>query len=300
MSIGYACIAVGVPNTELKTCRMKNASEENLIELISHNLNSLKNIIEYNSNNNFHLFRISSDLIPFGSSLINTLSWQEIFKENFKYIGEQIASNNIRVSMHPGQYTVLNSPDSKIVERAISDLNYHAKILELLGTNEKSKIILHIGGVYNDRISAIKRFCENWDYLDINVQKRIVLENDEKSYNIAQVLELTQKLGIPAVFDNLHNSINSVDKINNEIFWINQCSKTWKEKDGTQKIHYSQQSIEGRKGSHSETINTVEFLSFYEKILSNKINIDIMLEVKDKNLSAQNCMNAISMKLKQK
>jgi len=73
------------------------------------------------------------------------------------------------------------------------------------------------------------------------------------------------------------------------IYWIQRSSETWREKDGSQKIHYSQQNPLKRIGSHSNTINTREFMDFY-KDLKDK-SIDIMLEVKDKNLSAVKCIN---------
>ena len=65
MRIGYACLAVGVPDTEQRSCRKVNATEENLTDLIRHNLRVLNNLIDYNIKNRILLFRISSDLVPF-------------------------------------------------------------------------------------------------------------------------------------------------------------------------------------------------------------------------------------------
>ncbi len=291
MSIGYACITVGVPKTALSSCIMKNASNERLKELIAHNLNSLENMISYNAQNEIKLFRISSDLIPFGSSPANTLPWKDIFKEKFEIIGEKISKNKIRVSMHPGQYTVLNSPDPEVVKRSIEDLKYHFDILKLLGTKSESKIILHVGGVYGDKKSAVARFCENFTHLDDEIKDRIVIENDERNYNASDILDLSEKLGIPAVFDNLHNFINP-SEILDENALIKLFAKTWREKDGRQKIHYSEQKPDAKAGSHSDFVSAGKFLDFYERI--NGAFLDIMLEVKDKNLSAIKCLNLIS------
>ena len=120
--IGYACLALAVPDTGFKSCIMKNATDEKLRELISHNLSSLENLVDYNIRNNIMLFRISSDIIPFGSSPVNQLEWWNIFKEDFSRIKKKIINSGMRISMHPGQYTVLNSPDEGIVSRAIEDL----------------------------------------------------------------------------------------------------------------------------------------------------------------------------------
>lgn len=292
MNLGYACLTLGVMDTKYKTCRIGNVNYERLAELISHNLRSLKNMIDYNIEKGIKLFRISSDLIPFGSNEVNNLDWQEIFKDEFKIIAEKIKENNIRVSMHPGQYTVLNSTREDVVKRAILDLKYHTGVLESLGVGQAGKVVLHIGGVYGDKKSAIARFVQNYKLLDENVKKHLVIENDDKSYNIKDVLEISEIINIPVIFDNLHHKLNMPDIKNSEIYWLNKCRNTWSKKDGTQKIHYSQQDPLKRAGSHSRTIASEEFLKFFHELETN--DIDIMLEVKDKNLSAIKCTNLIT------
>lgn len=292
MKIGYACLAIGVQDTIHKSCIAKNVTDEKLQELILHNINSLNNIIEYNIKNQIKLFRISSDLIPFGSSTINSIHWWEIYLKELKEIGDKIRNSGMRVSMHPGQYTVLNSPDEEVVKKATLDLEYHNLVLDCLGVSSENKIVLHIGGVYNDKEQAIQRFITNYQNLSDSIKNRLVIENDDKSYNIAEVLEIGKILNIPVIFDNLHNKVNPSQAENSEIFWIDECSKTWKEKDGNQKIHYSEQNILKRPGGHSSTIRINEFMKFCESL--SREDIDIMLEVKDKNLSAIKCKNCIS------
>ena len=291
MSIGYACLTIGVQNTDLKSCMIKNASSSKLTELISHNLNSLKNMIDYNIKNNIKLFRISSDLIPFGSNQINNIPWWDIFAVEFQNIGKKIIESNMRVSMHPGQYTVLNSPNTEVSAKAMDDLNYHARVLDSLGLGSQHKIVLHIGGVYNDKQLATERFIFNYAKLDEKVKERLVIENDDKSFNIKDVLDIGTVLSIPVIFDNLHNEINAFDKSKSEIYWIEKCQKTWREKDGKQKIHYSQQNPLKKPGSHSDTIRINDFVNFYDSLRGK--DLDIMLEVKDKNLSSVKCINCI-------
>ncbi|MDF2617079.1 MAG: uvsE [Sedimentibacter sp.] len=226
MSIGYACLTVGVNNTGFKSCTMKNAASEKLLELIEYNLASLENIIDYNIENNILLFRISSDIIPFGSSTVNNIPWWDIFAERFQIIGEKIRKSKMRVSMHPGQYTVLNSPKEDVVERAVEDLIYHNRFLDCLNAGRDSKIILHIGGVYGDKKSAVMRFMDNYKLLDDRIKSRLVIENDDKSFNIKDVLDTGIKLNIPVVYDNLHNATNPYDNSSDD-FWIRECSKTW-------------------------------------------------------------------------
>lgn len=291
MKIGYACLTVGVKETGFRTCIMKNATEERLLQIIEHNLNSLENMIDYNIENNIRLFRISSDLIPFGSSDINMISWWDHFQPKRSVIGNKIKDSGMRISMHPGQYTVLNSPKEDVVRKSIEDLNYHNRVLTSLGANRQNKIILHIGGVYGDKEEAIKRFIHNFTLLSDEVKERLVIENDDKSYNINEVLRIGETLNIPVVFDNLHNEILSFDNTKDDYYWINKCKKTWKKEDGVQKIHYSQQNPNKRLGAHSTTIGIEKFKVFISKL---GIDIDIMLEVKDKNLSSVKCINLIS------
>ena len=152
--------------------------------------------------------------------------------------------------------------------------------------------MLHIGGVYNDKKQAINRFISNYGNLDDRVKRRLVIENDDKSYNINDVIEIGTKLGIPVIFDNLHNEINPCNEDKSELYWINESKNTWKDKDGYQKIHYSQQDISKKPGSHSNTIAVDRFVNFYGSL--EREDIDIMLEVKDKNLSAVKCINSIT------
>ena len=292
MSIGYACLTVGVPGTDFKACVMKNAGEDRLKEVISQNLEALENVIDYNCRNDIRLFRISSDIIPFGSSPVNTLAWQDMYQPSLSRIGDKIRAAGMRVSMHPGQYTVLNSPRENVVARAAEDLLYHTQFLDALGIGSEHKIILHIGGVYGEKEAAVRRFIEQYEKLSEGIRKRLVLENDEKSYNISDVLEITRRIGAPAVYDNLHAAIHPSPYEASQSDWIRECKRTWTPQDGRQKMHYSQQAPGKHPGAHSESIRIDEFLTFYETIHGG--DLDIMLEVKDKNLSAVKCINCTS------
>ena len=290
MSIGYACLQVGRPDTTIRSVIQKNATTERVMEVIDYNLQSFENMIDYNIKNKIKLYRISSGLIPFGSSPVNQLDWEQIFRDRFITIGQKIKQSGMRVSFHPGQYTVLNSPDEGVVSRAVDDLVYQEKILTLLGVDYSHKLILHVGGVYGDKVTALERFEENFKTIPQAVKNRLIIENDDRLFNVEDVLGLAHRIGIPVVYDNLHNAINPADSTKDDGYWISETRKTWKPEDGNQKIHYSQQASGKRLGAHTDTIYIEDFLEFYNK-LEDK-TIDIMLEVKDKNLSALKCQNA--------
>lgn len=288
MRIGYACVTVGPEDTQMKTCRQSNADEALLTELIGHNLDALDRQIEYNIRNRIRLFRISSDLIPFGSSPVNRIPWRKLFEKRLQLTGEKIQKHALRVSMHPGQYTVLNSPDRDVVERAVKDLAYHCNVLDTMNLNKQHKIILHVGGVYGDKEKAAGRFLDHCRSLSSEILDRLVLENDDRSYHTGDVLSIARKAGLPAVYDNLHDRVNPDPNAGGTEEVIAAFGSTWRQEDGPQKIHYSQQDPEKKPGSHSASIAIDAFLAFTEHLPDPAI--DVMLEVKDKNLSAIKCI----------
>ena len=81
------------------------------------------------------------------------------FEPHLAALGRKARRHGIRLSMHPGQYTVLNSPDADVVERAKLDLAYHAAFLDALGMDASGKIVLHVGGAYGDKPRALERFA---------------------------------------------------------------------------------------------------------------------------------------------
>lgn len=265
MKIGYASKTVSVPDVTMKTIRLNNVSDEKLIELIQKNLTSLDKIFSYNIKNKIEIFRVSSDIIPFGSHEINQLHWWKIFKDELTALGQKALKHNMRLSMHPGQYTVLNSLDEGVVDRAVEDLVYHTRFLDALNLDTTHKIILHIGGVYGDKAAAMERFITNYQKLDERIKQRLIIENDDRQYTISEVLSIAKATGIPVVFDNLHHESNpSNSRTENE--WLLAARATWGEKDGRQKIHYSQQNPTKRVGAHSSTIDLAVFNDFYQKL----------------------------------
>ena len=288
MRIGYACLAVALDGSQQKTCTLKTATQERLLSLAGENFAALERMIDYNIANQIPLFRISSGIVPFGSSRASALPWDSQYADTLSSLSTKIQQSHMRVSMHPGQYTVLNSPDAHVVQRAIEDLAYHAKVLDLLSLDSTHKIILHVGGKYGDSISALKRFSSVYRDLPASITKRLILENDGSIFHIDEVLELCHTIGAPAIYDNLHNAINPADPTKSDAYWIDLCRETWREADGAQKTHYSQQHPAKMRGAHSDTIAIQPFLDYCHSLPGELP--DMMLEVKDKNRSAVKCL----------
>jgi len=286
MKIGYACLPLTTNARTNRRLTIKMFSEKMFLEILEENLLDLGRILENNEKNNIHLFRISSDIVPLGSHSINEIPWYKHFEKELNELGEYIKKSGMRVSMHPGQYTVLNAEKEEIVARAIKDLEYHARFLDSLGVDSSNKIILHIGGGYGDKNVAMNRFIENYKRLPTSVKSRLVIENDDKIFNIEDVLFVSGKINIPVIFDNLHHQCNNkMEMPIKEI--MKKVAETWKEKDGNIKVHYSQQNQMKQIGAHSNTIICNDFLKYYAEVKD--FNLDIMLEVKDKDISAIKC-----------
>ncbi|MEA5020221.1 MAG: UV DNA damage repair endonuclease UvsE [Gordonibacter sp.] len=291
MNIGYASKTLALPEGKMRSITRKHATDDALALVIEHNLEALDAVLDYCADNSIRLFRISSDLIPFGSNPINQLDWVAHFSEKLHTLGTKARTNGIRLSMHPGQYTVLNSPDDSVAERAVVDLAYHASLLDGLGMDTSSKIVLHIGGMYGNRQEAMNRFVTRFLLLPDSIKCRLVIENDDRLFTAKNALSVSRTCGVPMVFDVLHHRLNHEPDSPDELFLLDAAKETWGQKDGRQKIHYSQQAPCKRSGSHSETIILDTFLEFVDFLRDR--SPDIMLEVKDKNLSAVKCSIAL-------
>lgn len=289
--IGYACIntKLDAPN---RTCRLKNATPEKILELAAVNVEALQPILDWNAAHGIELFRITSDLIPFGSHPINTVPWWRILKSQFARLGDFIASKGLRVSMHPGQFTILNSPRREVVANSVKELEYHTAVLDALGVDNSHKIVIHLGGVYGDKAESLSRFVENCKRLNSRIRARLVIENDERCYTVDDVLGASRAIGVPVVFDVFHHIWNPALEALPVRLIIGLAAKTWRKRDGRVKIHYSNQWPGGPAGAHSKSINVGKFLRFYETI--HDLDLDIMLEVKDKEQSVLKLFRALS------
>ena len=293
MKIGYPCINNSISRNSPSTFRLASYSEHKLAQTIEGNLIHLNQILKYNVKNNLLFFRISSDLIPFASHPICEFNWCKHFQTEFVQIGDFIKKHNIRISMHPDQFVILNSPNSKIVENSINELKYHCRVLDEMDLDATAKVQIHIGGVYGNKVEAINRFTRIFNdssrLIDNAIKKRLVIENDDRLYSLKDCLSINQETSIPIVFDSFHHEL-----LNNEEpirIALEKAMSTWKmSRDGFPIVDYSSQnSVKGkenkrRKGKHAERIDLILFKKFLEE--TQNLDFDIMLELKDKEKSA--------------
>jgi UV DNA damage endonuclease len=278
--LGYACInlTLGRRGMTNRTCRLANATPERLEALSRANLDGLAETLRWNVAHDIEVFRISSDLIPLASHPRAQWPWREALSDELAQIGEYARRHGPRLSTHPGQYTVLNSPAASVVEQAVAELEYHASLLDALGLPASCKIVLHVGGVYGDRSAALARFRETFRRVSERVQRRLIIENDERCYGADDVLELSHALGMPVVFDALHHRVHAGAPASRAL--LDDVCATWKPADGPPKLHFSSQKPDGRPGAHAEYVDESEFAAFADLLRGRAV--DVMLEAKAK------------------
>ena len=258
----------------------KNYNTSKLLEITKNNLDSLYEIIKYNVKNNFHFYRLTSKLVPLATHDKVDFDYITPLLDEYKKIGKLINGNNIRVDTHPDQYAVLNSMDSKIVKNTVEILEYHYKIMDAIGIKDKI-IILHVGSSAYGKKASITRFINNFNKLPDHIKKCIAVENDDKVYNIKDVLELCHKINVPMVLDYHHFICNNEKEDIND--YLKEIIDTW---DGKlPKMHFSSPKSKLKKEfrSHSDYINKECFIKFINILKKQDKDIDIMLEAKAKD-----------------
>ena len=258
----------------------KNYNTSKLLEITKNNLDSLYEIIKYNVKNNFHFYRLTSKLVPLATHDKVDFDYITPLLDEYKKIGKLINDNNIRVDTHPDQYAVLNSMDSKIVKNTVEILEYHYKIMDALGIKDKI-IILHVGSSACGKKASITRFINNFNKLSDYIKKCIAVENDDKIYNIKDVLELCHKIKVPMVLDYHHFICNNEGE--NLKNYLNDIIETWNGR--LAKMHFSSPKSKLKKEfrSHNDYINSDDFINFINLIKTQDKDIDIMLEAKAKD-----------------
>ena len=290
MKIGYPCINRSVECRGNRTFRLASYSEEKLIATAGANIECLKAVLHYNISHGMLFFRISSDVIPFASHPVMTADWQGCFRDDLNEAGEIVRSSGMRISMHPDQFIVLNSPREEVVSRSIAELEYHADLLDLMDLDASAKIQLHAGGRYGDSGTAMERFISVYrERLPDNVRTRLVIENDDRNYPVKDCLDISEKTGVPVLFDYFHHGLLShgedLPGVLEEVF------STWHGPHGLPMVDYSSQEPGSRSGTHAQTLDPMYFNDFIRK--TGNYDFDIMLEIKDKEKSAEKVLGIL-------
>ena len=290
MNLGYACINMTMQK-QVSTNRtmMKRTFEAKGIDYVSDiallNSRDIIKILEWNRQHGIKLFRLSSSIIPWGNNIdITQLKDYEEIKSELKKAGDFAKFWDMRITCHPGPFVVLTSPKDNVVDNAISDLEMHGKLFDMMGLSKTpyNKINIHCNGVYGDKIVAMDRFCENFNKLSDSVRSRLTVENDDKAsmYSVKDLMYIHNKIGIPIVFDYHHHQFCTGDMTEREALEL--AVTTWP-KGITPVVHYSESKAlhendaKQKPQAHSDYINSLP--NTYE------LDVDIMVESKAKELA---------------
>ncbi len=266
-------------------------------------------VFEYLHKADIHMYRMSSDFAPYLThpEMPQFHRQLEEAEEELAALGALARQHDIRLSLHPSQYILLNALDEEVARKSITDLNAQAAILDAMGCGPEAVVVTHVGGVYGDPAESKARFVRRYHDLPAHTKRRLVLENDDVSFSVTDVMDIHKETGISVVFDNLHHFCLNPERLPMRDALAGALS-TWSA-GVVPKIHYSSPStdftttVDKEKGetgrermvsklhapklkAHADFINPLEFTQFWQAIEADGLRpFDIMLEAKAKDVA---------------
>lgn len=272
---------------------------------LSVSIGYLREIFRYLEKADISMYRMSSDIAPY-STHPDLPQFHNQVKEcagDLRGLGREAERIGLRLSMHPSQYVVLNSPDKNITDKAIWDLTAAAELLDAMELGPEAVLVIHAGGTYGDHRTGCERWIEAYGRLPEPVRRRLVLENDDIRYSAADVLFIHDHTGVPLVFDYQHFWCNNPEQLD----WPLTAARflqTWPA--GVRpKIHYSSPNTNMREvkrkdretgklkthlippiwTGHADFVNPFEFITFMRGLPEDAPDFDVMIEAKSKDLA---------------
>jgi len=298
IELGLCCI-----NTELRdrkpkrtqvfcsrTCTRSTFTVDKAKKLSEQNLRDLIPMIEWNAQHRISVMRLTSDFFPHYTDSATEKYNLDFSIPIFTELCQTLSKlQPHRFTMHPGQYCCLGSTSKNVIEKTFDDLKMHAFVLDQLSSVAVCDVInIHGGGVYGDKESALRRWYENFDDLPRTVKDKLTVENDEKSYNIDDCLEIAAQCKIPVCFDIFHHLCyeqshgNPSYTYNNDIdldVVIQDCTETWSQ-NKTPLFHISEQRPDSRLGTHADFVESIPIqLLHYHNFRD--IDIDVEAKLKE-------------------
>jgi UV DNA damage endonuclease len=266
---------------------------------LRHSLEALRAILGYLARHEIRMYRMTASLAPYAThpDLPEFHGQVEACADQLAEIGALARELDIRLSSHPGQYVVLNSEDALVQAAAIRDLECQAALMDAMGLGPEAVVVLHVGGGQGD---ALGRFEAGFARLSDAARARLVIENDDRTFSLAAVLELHRRTGLRVVWDILHHHCHDPEGIPDRQA-LELALATWPA-GVTPKIHYStpKTAMEERKRrvgrrvvrdwvlpplrAHADLIDPIAFAHFVGETAAG-LEFDVMLEAKGKDLA---------------
>ncbi|GLR48329.1 UV DNA damage repair endonuclease UvsE [Sphingomonas astaxanthinifaciens] len=201
LRLGFPVKVMGVPGLKSGDSRrwQKNPHLKCSLEL-------LDQVLDYLQKVEIDMYRLSSDIAPYANhpdlpQFHNMVAESDAELAAF---GKKARELDIRLSFHPSQYVLLNSPNPELTAKSIWDLSSQAEMLDRMGCGPEAVLVTHVGGVYDDREAARARWLEGYALCPEHVRRRLVLENDDIRFSAADVLWIHERCGVRCVFDYQH------------------------------------------------------------------------------------------------
>ncbi|NEW08082.1 UV DNA damage repair endonuclease UvsE [Paenibacillus sp. SYP-B3998] len=312
--LGYVAMSTAVKNASpSKTMTATNftklldqeAAIRKLERISAENLHNTLRLLRHNRAHDIMVYRFSSKLIPLiGHELL--VGWDPIptLAKEFQEVGNYVKKNGMRVSFHPDHFTVLSTPKKDVLLKSVDDLERHSAMLNAMGLGMEAMCNIHVGGTYGDKVKAAQRFVHNFKALRPEIQKRITLENDDKTFTALETLELAEQVGAPMVLDIHHHELNNHGEVAPEL-WP-RILQTWVREKGIYlnesavalppKIHVSSPKGESDSRSHADYIEVDPLFTFLQAIAPVTPRLDIMIEAKMKDDALFRLMNDLKQK----
>ncbi|RXJ75974.1 UV damage repair endonuclease UvsE [Arcobacter sp. F155] len=274
---GFFCSKSDNSLSTNRTMNLNNLNYENVEKKVKQNAKELIDLLEYSKSQDYPIFRLGNSFVPFISHKLFDMAWLDKLAPIFDETKERLKDFDIRITIHPGQYTVLNSPKENVIENSLRELEMFFWLFDRLGIDENGTVLIHGGGAYGDKETALERLIEtikkeSW------LKQRLALENDERVYTAEEILGVCQATEIPMVFDIYHHSLNLSE------FNPQDILKTWGNR--RPKVHLSSKG-DGKFGNHADYIEAKDFFELEKMFQNDTKNIDIMVEAKKKELAIQ-------------
>jgi UV DNA damage endonuclease len=291
LRLGYVAIALNLPKTTSSSTvtyatYSKLTNEESRINKLKSttlsNLDDLHKILQYNVENQIHFYRITSALIPLATHPDVMWKYRDMFSKDFKRIGDLVRKQQMRVDTHPDEFNVINSVKDEVVVATERNLWPHVHLFEDIDYPE-GKMVLHVGSSAGGKEEALERFKVNFRKFPKEITSRLMIENDDKTFNVKEVLSLCKELNAPMVLDAHHHLCNNDGEELKD--YICEIFDTWNGQSLPAKFHFSSPKESERDRKHADYIDAEAFVRFIDLCKEVNRDMDVMLEAKKKDLS---------------
>src|SRR4051812_23678942 len=178
-----------------------------LADIADHNAIALAEAVERCHELGIGAFRITSQILPLATHPLSGYTLDQLDASGgvagaLAWAGALARAYDVRLSLHPDQFVVLNSEREQVVRSAVQELEHQATIAEMIGADV---IVLHAGGGAGGTDSALERLERGFPLLSSRVLDRLALENDDRCFTPRSLLPLCQRAGVPLVYDVHHH-----------------------------------------------------------------------------------------------